>query len=636
VSTSVTSAYSYSSSNRITGLVSGLDVDSIVEQLMEAEKQPLYKLEQQLQLATWKQDAYREIISQLTAFSDTYFDYANSTSNMLSQTSYIKYSTSSSDDSIVTVSTTSDVEAGTHTVEVENLATKAIYESVSVTETITGLSAADFSEAAGKTFVLTIDGTSKTITISNSVTDISGLQTAIDNAVGSGKIEVSDTNGDGTGYLTLSKVEDSGIGTIALSEGSGTSALSDLGFSDDDQLTNYLDTSETLETIANRLGETFSFDEDGNINLTINEVDFSFSQSTSLEEMMEEINDSDAGVTMKYSETSDTFTIIANETGAANGIVMSETDSTFLQAAKLTNYTAGEDAVAIIDGEKVTRSSNTITLDGVTYELTAESSEEQTVTVSLDADGIYDQIKTFVDDYNSLIESINEIISEEYDRDYPPLTDDQKSEMSEDEISQWEEKAKTGLLERDGTLKSMLSNMRSALYQSVSGVSTHLTKIGITTSSNYQDKGRLVIDEEKLKEAIEADPEEVSNLFCQQSESYPGTTTVCNLTVDQRNIRTSEEGLAYKLYDILQDNISTYTGIDGKKGELVEKAGLEGDGSEYSNTISKKIEKYNDEIDAMAERLDQKEEYYYDKYSLVETYLNQMNTQINVLQSYLA
>ncbi len=631
------STTSYSSSNRITGLISGLDVDSIVSQLMEAEKQPLNKLTQKRQLAEWKQDAYREVINELRAFSDEYFNYSNSSSNMLSQSIYEQYAVTSTDESVVSVSAASDAEAGTHTVVVSNLATAASYKSSSgVTKAITGSSAADFSDISGKSFVLNIDGTETTVTLDDSITDIDSLQEAIDEAVGSGKVTVSDTNGDGTGNLTISKVEGSGVGTITLSGGDGKSALSALGFSSGDDLSNYLDTTDTLETIASRLGNSFAFDSDGNINITINGVDFEFSKSTTLKAMMTEINSSDAGVTMKYSQTSDSFSIISDDTGTANGISLSETGSTFLQGAGITSYTAGEDAVATIDGEKVTRSGNTITLDGVTYTLKAESTEEQTVSVSRDTDAIYDQIKSFVDDYNSLIESINEKISEDYDRDYPPLTDDQKEEMSEDEIEAWEKKAKTGLLENDSTLESILSSMRSALYQSVSGVSTHLTEIGITTSGNYQDKGKLEIDEDALREAIESDPEEVMNLFSRQSSSYPGTSTVRSLTSSQRSTRTSEEGLAYKLYDILQDNISTYTGLDGKKGSLLEKAGLVGDGTEYTNTLSKQIDEYDDEIDAMEERLDEKEDYYYNKYSLMETYLNQMNNQISALQSYLS
>jgi len=640
-SSTSTSTSSYSSSNRVTGLVSGLDVDSIVSSLMTAEKQPLYKLQQEKQLAEWRQDAYREVSNELRAFSDKYLNYSSSSTNMLSQSTYQQFSTTSSDDSVLTISANSDAVAGSHTVVVNQLATAASYSSnTGITAAIKGsnaLTSSSYSSLAGKSFALTVDGVKSTITLGSSVTGLSDIQNAINTAVGSGKITVSSSNGDGTGLITFSKVSGSGIGTVAVSEGSG--ALSALGFDTAaDNLKNYLSTTSTLEDVSSSLGTAFSFDSSDNINIKINDVSFKFSKTTTLKEMISEINSSDAGVTMKYNSSSDSFSITANDTGAGNKISMSETGSTFLSTTGLnssSNYTAGKDASVTIDGETLVRSTNSITQDGVTYKLKDKSTETQTVSVSQDTDTVYDTIKSFVDDYNTLIDSINSKISEEYDRDYPPLTDDQKEQMSDSEITSWEEKAKTGLLEKDSVIQSLLSNMRSALYQSVSGVSAHLTEIGITTSSNYEDKGKLEIDESKLKTAIESNPEDVMNLFSKQSDTYSGTATVRNLTSSQRTVRTSEEGLAYKLYDILQDNISTYTGISGNKGLLIEKAGLADDGSEYDNTISDQISKYDEEITALTDKLSDKEDYYYKKYSTMETYINQMNSQLTSLQSML-
>jgi flagellar hook-associated protein 2 len=634
MSTTVSSTTSsYSSTNRITGLVSGVDTDSLVEQLMEVEEQELERLVQKQQLVEWEQEAYREVSNTLRAFCEEYFDYSNSSTNMLSQSTYQQFSTSSSDETVVTTSSSSDSEIGSHTITVENLATAASYESSSgVTKTITASSTVDYTEAAGLSFVIEIDGTEYIVELNESISNIGDLQTAIDKAAGSGKIEVSDTNGDGTGYLTISKVDGSGIGIITLDDGDDD-ALSALGFSDNNNLTNYLDTSETLEEISEKLENPFSFDSDGNINLTINGVSFEFSQSTTLDDMMDEINNSDAGVTMEYNSTTDSFSITANNTGAGNTLSISETLSTFLEDIVITNYTAGEDAIATIDGEKVTRSSNTFSLDGITYNLKSESTEEQTISVTQDTNTICETIKSFVEDYNSLIENINSIISEEYDRDYQPLTDDEKAEMSDDEIKAWEEKSKTGILEDDSILSNLLSNMRTALYESVGG--TYLMEIGITTSSNYEDKGKLEIDEDDLRTAIESDPEKIMNLFTQESKSYSGTTTVRKLSLSEREVRSSEEGLAYRLYDILQDNISTYSDLNGNKGLLIEKAGLEGDSSNYDNTLTAQIGEYDEQIEEMEEKLSDREDYYYEKFSYMETYINQMNNQINALLSYL-
>lgn len=630
----MTSISSYSSSTtRITGLVSGLDVDSIVESLMEAEEVPLNKLEQKKQLAEWKQDAYRQVSVSLKAFADEYFNYANSSANMLSLSTYNQYTLTSSDDSVVEIASTSSSQAGSHTVLVSNLATAASYKSFAVTKEISAESAADFTQAAGKTLLLTIDGREYSLDLDENITDLTSLQEAVNEAVGSGKITVSDTNGDGTGYLTITKAEESGIGTIVLSDGKSGGALEALGFSDSGDLNNYLNTSQTLSELEDQLG--FSFNSNGSLELTINDVDFEFSSSMTLEEMINEINDSDAGVTMSYSEISDSFVLSAKRTGAGKTLTISETGSTFLESVGLTEYTAGEDAVVSIDGVKYTRSENSFAIAGLTYILKAESTETQRVSLVRDTEAVLEKITAFVEDYNSLMDSLNSTISEEYDRDYQPLTDAQKEEMSEDEIEAWEKKAKTGILENDTVLTRLLQNLRTALYESVAGVSAHLTEIGITTSSNYEDKGKLVIDEEALKEAIASNPEEVASLFAQPSANYGGSATVVNLTSEQRQVRSSEEGLAYRVYDILQDNISTYTGIDGHKGFLIEKAGQEGDRSEYDNTLTTQISAYDEEIEEMLDRLADKEDYYYEKYSAMETFINQMNTQINSLLSYL-
>ena len=239
-----------SSTSRITGLVSGLDTDTLVEELMAAERIPLEKLQQKKQLAEWKMDAYREITSALRIFNDKYFDYLNPGTNMLSQSTYIQYSAASSDTSVVSVTASSSAEAGAHTMIVNNLATAAAYKSASsVTKAITAAAAADFDAAAGKSFTLNVDGTATTITVDESITDMDRLQAAIDKAVGSGKVKVTDTNGDGTGYLVFDTVEDSGVSSITLSEGTD-GALSSLGFSSDASLTNRLSTSDTLETIS--------------------------------------------------------------------------------------------------------------------------------------------------------------------------------------------------------------------------------------------------------------------------------------------------------------------------------------------------------------------------------------------------
>lgn len=625
-SSSVTST-TVNGTTRITGLASGLDVDSIVTQLMSAEKTKLNKLQQKQQLAEWRQESYRTIITAAQEFTSKYFN-TTSSSSLLSANTFIKYSVTSSS-SAISASASSSASAGNHTVQVSRLATAAtLTSSSSISKDVQGSAAADYSSLSGKSITVAVDGTTRTVSLSN-VTDADSLQTAIDEAVGTGKLTVGTTT---DGYLSITAAANSGVQKVTISApSSGTSGLTSLGFGSGATLSNRVTTTSTLETI---FGDD-AFNSDGQIELTINGTSFTFDKSDTLSAMMSEINSSNAGATMKYDELSGKLTLTANETGAGNTLAVTEGDGSSFLSSFLNTVTAGVDAQVTIDGQVLTRGSNKVTVDGVTYTFSQTTDEAATVSLTQDTDAIYDTISSFVEDYNALISSIHSALDETYDSDYPPLTDDQKEDMTDEEIEKWEKKAKVGLLANDSTLKTMLSSLRSSLIDSVPGQSVTIFTIGISTGT-YDEQGKLYIDETKLKAAIESDPEGISNLFTQQSSSYAGTTSVRSLNNSQLSTRYKEEGLAYRFYDILQTNISTIRDNNGNKGLLLEKAGTENDASETSNTLTTLIDKYQEEIDKEQDRLDAKQDSLYTKYSALETYINKMNTQLSALSSYLS
>lgn len=520
------------SSSIITGLASGIDTDNMVSEIMMAEKIPLDNLDQEKQLEEWKMEAYRECIDEIKSFESNYFDVLNPTSNMLSESTYEKYDVNCTDSSVVKITANADAEPANYTIQVNNLATSSKMESsVGITKEIEGTSPPDFTSAIGQSFEIKLDSTTRTITIDGLITDIASFKNAINEAVGEGKIVVSDTNGDGTGALMFNSVLDSGVQEISINSNS-EDVLNDLGFGEESNLSNTLNISDSLVDISSQMNNPFTFNLEGNVVLTINGENFEFDEDTCLNDMIDEINNSDAGVIMKYNNITDQFTFTAKETGAGNTLDITETDSTFLTSANF-SYIPGEDAEVIIDGQKLTRSTNTYTIEGVTHTLLQESAEVQNVSITHDIDDVFDTIVQFVNDYNNLIEMINNKLDEEYDSDYPPLTEDQKSEMSEDEIETWEEQATVGLLSNDPILEGMVDAMRLALYEPVEGLSLTLPEIGITTSSNYYDNGKLVIDETMLREAIQKYPDGVMDLFSQESTSYPGTSAVVSLNGEE-------------------------------------------------------------------------------------------------------
>ncbi|MEN6313410.1 MAG: flagellar filament capping protein FliD [Clostridiaceae bacterium] len=619
---------------RLTGLGgSGLDTDTIVSQLMTAEKIPLNKLYQKKQLAEWKRDAYREITNKLRDLKDTYFNVAKSSSNLMSETSFKRFAGTTSNSAYVTVSGNAESVAGSHTVSVVRLATagKAV-SADGVTDALEGNAVSNFN-LSGSKIQITLDGVTKELTLDNYSSTGSeiisksgtGLQALVDNAFGTGKITV----GYDEGTKKLSFDTNEGSHRITLSNGTSNNGLAALGFSTG--ASNRLDITKSLENLSSSFVNNLTFNSQGKLKFTINSKEFTFDKSISLSSMLNTINsDATAKVNIKYDETADGFVITAKQLGAGDNIIIGAgQEGNFFGAAGASGINIdpatmedGKDAEAIIDGQRVIRSTNTFALNGATFTLVkphaAPASESETVSLSMNTEEIYNNVKGFVDKYNEVISFINTKLTEKYDRDYQPLTDEQKEDLSEEEIKKWETTAKTGLLKGDSLLQNIAYNMRNALTDSIEGISTTLSSIGITTGE-YSEKGKLLINETKLKAAIESDPNAVSELFTKESDISYTTATTSAL----RSQRFSNEGLASRISDILNDNIRTV----GGKGLLLEKAGIQGDTTEFKNLIYKQIDDYDDDIDALIDKLNDKEDRYYAKFTALEKYISQMNTQ---------
>jgi flagellar hook-associated protein 2 len=386
--------------------------------------------------------------------------------------------------------------------------------------------------------------------------------------------------------------------------------------------------SDTLETLGSKLETELNFDADGKVSFKINNIDFTFAKTDTLSTVLQRISASNAGVTARYDELTDKVRIISKQTGADVDINVEDVTGNFASAFKLSDLSSkiqGKNAIFSIDGSSQERSTNTFTINGITYNLRAATDlAGATVTVSQDIDGVFESIKTFVDKYNEIIKALNEKLSEKYDRNYPPLTDEQKSHMKEEDIKKWEERARTGLLRNDSMLQNIVLRMRTAMYENIKDVSASLSSIGIKTG-NYLEKGKLVIDEAKLKEAIANNPDAVMQVFSKKSE----ITSNINITSEQRKQRYEESGIAVRLFDIIEDNIRTIRDSSGKKGLLLEKAGIPGDLSDINNTIYQEIKGYNRQIDNMKDRLASKENDYYKKFARLERILSDMMAQGN-------
>ena len=622
---------------RISGLASGLDTEQMVRDLMRVERIPLTRLEQQKQLAQWRQEAYREFINTLRTFREKFFDIAKRSTYLLSDNTFKVFKAASTGEDYVTASGTSTAEAGSHTVKVLQLATadKAV-SSAPVSKPITG-DVADFN-LAGKSILVSLDGVMREIELADydDLEDLigdpnNGIQRLINDAFGEGKITVVESSGK----LLLST--EGGASKLQLFYGTkGMEGLDSLGISNG--ASNRISMNATLIALKDQLSEGLVFDENGNVSFTINNASFTFSQNDTLSGIMTAINNStEANVTIKYDEVTDTFTMTAKQTGAGDNLRVSDTSGSFLSAIGITGVTSeGVDAIAVIDDEIVTRSTNTFVVNGIEYTLRKvhdANSDGETITLEQDIDAVVDVIKTFVEEYNKLVDMFSSKLSEEYDREYLPLTKEQKEAMSDREVELWEKRAKTGLLRNDPILRKIQSDMRMALIEPIEGVGINLSSIGITSKS-YHDKGKLYIDEDKLRQAIINRPDEVKNLFKQQSESVPHYTRT--LTAEERSVRYKEQGLFYRLSDIIEDNISTLRDSSGRKGILIEKAGIQGDITEFNSNLAREIKTYDEKIDELNRKLYIKEANYYKQFAELEKYMNRMNAQMDWLYSQLS
>lgn len=184
----------------------------------------------------------------------------------------------------------------------------------------------------------------------------------------------------------------------------------------------------------------------------------------------------------------------------------------------------GSDSKIILNGAELTSSSSVVSANGLEISLTSVTKENESVTFSVatDTDAVYDSVKSFLKEYNSVMKEMNTLYNADSAKGYEPLTSQEKEAMSDDEVKEWETKIKNSLLRSDSTLGSIINAMRSAMQTTVEhdGKTYALSSFGIMTSTDYTEGGLLHIygdpddsvysaNDDKLKKALESDPDAV-------------------------------------------------------------------------------------------------------------------------------
>ncbi|NLN05416.1 MAG: flagellar filament capping protein FliD, partial [Clostridiaceae bacterium] len=252
------------------------------------------------------------------------------------------------------------------------------------------------------------------------------------------------------------------------------------------------------------------------LSFTINGETFTFESTDTIKHMLDTVNRSDAGVNMYFSELTMSLQIETKTTGDDAVIEFENVKGSLFGLGDDVAY--GKDALVTINGVDVKKSSNSFTIDGITYNLTGTTNSPVDFVVSRDVQHTVDKIKEFVQKYNELVEELNGLLSEKKYYDFAPLTEAQKKEMDEKDIEEWEAKAKSGLLKNDPAIAKLVNSLRSSIYKKVKGIGLSLSDIGITTGS-YLEKGKLHVDETRLAKYISERPDDVMNLFMQSAPS---------------------------------------------------------------------------------------------------------------------
>lgn len=503
---------------RMSGLMSGMDTESIVQELVAAKQTKVDTTKKAQTKHEWTQEAWKSLNSKLKSFQSKYVN------NMRFSTAYMKKTTKVSNSNAVSVITGENAVNGVQSLKVNQLAK--------------------------------------------------------------------------TAYLTSGK--------MTTNDGSKLTAMSKLS-------------SLTDETIG-----------EGTINITAGSksVDLQVNADTTISDVMTQLKN--AGLNANFDEKQQRLFISAKESGASNDFTITATDSEgngtkalsalgLIEDAALGDKSAtkidGKDAEIVLNGAKFTSTDNVFAINGLTFTALSETQpgESITVTTQNDTDGIYDMIKSFLKDYNELINEMDKLYNADSAKGYEPLTDEEKDSMSETEVEEWEKKIKDSLLRRDSNLNTISSSLRSVMSGGVevNGKNMYLFDFGIDTLGYFNaadnEKNAYHIDgdpddentsgnADKLKSMIASDPDAVVSFFTQLSR---------NLYSKMTDLSKAQDG--YRSFGSFYD--------DKKMKE------------DYDN--------YTTKIKEQEEKLADYEDKWYKKFSAMETAMAKMQSNVSAITSML-
>ena len=614
------SAYGVTSKG-IGGMATGLDTDEIIRGMTIGTRSKIAKQLQSKQLYTWKSDAMRNVSSKLINFSKKYTSYTSST-NLTSSSFFMKseITTSGSNAGKVTVSGSSGITDGISILSATKSAAGSSVANAVGDKTLVGnaIDMTTINDLAEKQISFSYNGTIKAITLTNddlaSVTDETGvatlLQSKLNSAFGAGKINVG-TVTDGTdvklNITTSEKNPDGPLGILKVtSADADVSSILGLSAGDSNRLNLNMKVSELIGAATPEL--------------SIGGKSIALTVESTVAEIISAVNSSDAGVKMTYVESLNRFEFTSTDGSASTKDITGNVATSLLTGDNVTalgltlpGSTEASITVQYKDGTKISMNSSTdsFSLDGLTIKVNESFAAGDPVTMSskTNTDAVLAGIKDMIKDYNEIVDLVNKEYSTKPNRNYPPLTDEQKEDMSESEIKAWEEKANTGMLFGDSNLSSLSSDLRSVILNSGAAMSA-FEAIGITSSSSWTDNGKLIIDEDKLKAAISNDPANIQKLFAGETDAAGNKIS---------------DGAAERLKTVM----NKYAKTEGSpKGLLIEKAGHPSSPlSLINNSFYTQMKDIDTFVLKLKVRLQAEQTRYQTQFTNLETVISNLNSQ---------
>ena len=574
---------------RISGMNSGLDTEALVSELVSAYNKKTDKYVKAQTKVAWKQEAWK------TMSAKTY-SFRNSLDKMRFASAYNLKTTSVSNSSKVSVTAGNNAVNGTQTLQITALA-KSGYLTGGKVKSAAG-SAVSGSTTMGALGVsesgdFSINGKRITVSADTTVNDV--LSKLKDAGVSA--------NFDATNQRIFVSAKESGEDadfSLTALNGNGAKALSALGLNvkpadDDMTYAQYVAAydGKSDSALISMLQSYGNGDKETDRLITSFAKEYKNADDTTKSIVLQEFKD---------------FISYAKDVH-----VQGKTDDEIgynKDAARI----YGQDAEIKLNGAKFTSNSNSFSINGLTINALALTGEDEvlSITTSTDNQGIYDKIKDFLSEYNSLINSMTSSYNAENTNSYEPLTNDEKDSMSEKEIEKWEEKGKSGILRRDSTLSTLMSAMTTVMSKSytINGKSYALSSFGIKTLG--------IMNAEKNEQNayhIDGDADD-------ESTSSNTDKLMAAITADPDGVTQFFQKLSSDLYDKLGENMTSTT--------------LRSYGTFYNDKeMAKEYSDYTKTISDWEQKVADIEDSYYKKFAAMESALAELQSQTSQLSGLL-